>query len=359
MDQINVALDVGDQIQPNQEVSAGHSGTVPRLEDVPRTERAGTTMEEVLDAESEAGLLKSGSDGSLGAITRLYTEHWAAGVAFARSLTRDLHDAEEITSLAFMKVFSAVQNGKGPSGPLRPYLYRTIRTCIADLWRRRSHEYTTDQLPDRGSDDPAIELIENARDRELASKAMASLPRRWQQVIWHAEVAGLKPREVAPVLSLEPNAVSALLRRARRGLREAYLVEYIRSTSPDECHALLPLLAKAVTESASARDSLIIRRHTRSCPDCGRALGRLRLLHSTMRAAGAPLTLGAMVTAGLSGCSEVGFRAFHEVMHSPFVAATLERIDSALAHKSPMAKAVISCMIAMAKSYGVRMGTHN
>jgi hypothetical protein len=41
-------------------------------------------------------------------------------------------------------------------------------------------------------------------------------------VLWYAEVMGEKPRNIAPILGLEPNAVSALLIRAKAGLRAAY-----------------------------------------------------------------------------------------------------------------------------------------
>lgn len=51
---------------------------------------------------------------------------------------------------------------------------------------------------------------------------MRTLPERWRIVLWHAEVQGLPPRDIAPLMGIGANAVSALLLRARAGLRAAY-----------------------------------------------------------------------------------------------------------------------------------------
>lgn len=53
--------------------------------------------------------------------------------------------------------------------------------------------------------------------------ALQSLPARWQTVLWYSEVMEQPPRRIAPLMGITPNAVSALLRRAKTGLRTAYL----------------------------------------------------------------------------------------------------------------------------------------
>ena len=42
-------------------------------------------------------------------------------------------------------------------------------------------------------------------------------------VLWHTEVEGQRPAEVAPLLGMSPNSVSALAYRAREGLRQAFV----------------------------------------------------------------------------------------------------------------------------------------
>lgn len=71
----------------------------------------------------------------------------------------------------------------------------------------------------------AVSAIRNGYalfEHEDVAAAMRTLPARWRTVLWYAEVMGGPPRKIAPILGIEPNAVSALLIRSRAGLRAAY-----------------------------------------------------------------------------------------------------------------------------------------
>lgn len=91
-------------------------------------------------------------------------------------------------------------------------------------------------------------------EHDFVAEAFATLPLRWQRVLWFVEVEGLKPREAAPLLDVAPSALSALLRRARKGLREAYLVEYLRNSDDGGCESMLVMLASAALDRATVAD---------------------------------------------------------------------------------------------------------
>jgi DNA-directed RNA polymerase specialized sigma24 family protein len=57
---------------------------------------------------------------------------------------------------------------------------------------------------------------------DLISEAFEQLPERWRVVLVAVEIEGRRPAQLAPEMGLSPNAVSALVARARRGLRIAY-----------------------------------------------------------------------------------------------------------------------------------------
>jgi DNA-directed RNA polymerase specialized sigma24 family protein len=67
----------------------------------------------------------------------------------------------------------------------------------------------------------------------LIAAAMRTLPARWRTVLWHGDVMGLPPREIAPILEIEANAVSSLLFRARAGLRAAYALQTRSAPEPE------------------------------------------------------------------------------------------------------------------------------
>ncbi|MBT2530731.1 sigma-70 family RNA polymerase sigma factor [Arthrobacter sp. ISL-48] len=212
----------------------------------------------------------------------LFRWHWDAGVRFAYEVVRDQLVAEEITAQAFVKILAAIKAGKGPVGPFRPYLYRSIRTCAADHWVRARREQSTDELPETGVEDPGLARVEDAWDMQLAARALASLPERWQRAIWHADVEGLRPRQLAPVLGIAANAVSALLRRARTGLREAYLTEYTATGHHEECRQYSSVMARTLTGTAGTRDAKSLERHLVTCAHCPATLESMREVHATM-----------------------------------------------------------------------------
>ena len=79
--------------------------------------------------------------------------------------------------------------------------------------------------------DTAVEGFENS----AAAAAFASLPERWQLVLWHTEVEGQKPAEVGELLGMSANSVSALAYRAREGLRQAFLNSHIAEIEDADC----------------------------------------------------------------------------------------------------------------------------
>jgi hypothetical protein len=150
-------------------------------------------------------------------------------------------------------------------------------------------------------EDTSLAAILHRDDPELVMKAFQSLPHRWMTVLWHAEVEREPPRRIAPILGIEPGAVSALLLRARKGLREAYLSAYASAPPRSECEPTFPYLAATVLGTSSARDRRKVKEHTRDCEDCAKALAELTDVGATMRGVLVPLLLiptGAVVPGG-------------------------------------------------------------
>ena len=146
-------------------------------------------------------------------------------------------------SEAFARVLSALQRGAGPEMAFRPYLLTSVRNAFYDRMRKDKRLDVTDEVPeDMGRVLAAAASSDDEEERRLAAAAFASLPERWQLVLWHTEVEGRSPAEVAPLLGLAPNAVAALAYRAREGLRQAYLNAHIQARPPAGCEDTIPKL---------------------------------------------------------------------------------------------------------------------
>ena len=240
---------------------------------------------------SDEELIRSSREGDSSALENLYSRHYDAGLRFARRLMTNKADAEDIAQEAFLKVAAAMGRGNGPDVVFRPYLLRTVRTAAADRWNEQAKETPMANTGDSPVEDASLAAVLHRDNPELVMKAFQSLPVRWMTVLWHAEVEREPPRRIAPVLGMEPGAVSALLLRARKGLREAYLSAYAAAPPRTECEPTFPYLAATVLGTNSARDRRKVKEHTRDCEDCAKVLAELSDVGATMRVILAPMLL--------------------------------------------------------------------
>ncbi|WP_217496197.1 RNA polymerase sigma factor [Arthrobacter sp. 24S4-2] len=232
-------------------------------------------------AEAEARLVQDCREGKTGAVLELFRTHWEPALAYANVLSRSSHDAEDAAATAFLKSLTAMRRGKGPDGPVRPYLLRAVRTAAVD--RHSSGEHPSGRIMELADGQNTDGLHSGAQEHDFVAEAFATLPLRWQRVLWYVEIEGLKPREAAPLLDVAPNALSALLRRARKGLRKAYLLVYLRDSEIRGCDSMLQVLAESVLARTTVAGQARVDGHIRTCRNCRGALQGLRDVRSRMQ----------------------------------------------------------------------------
>ncbi|MCD2189102.1 sigma-70 family RNA polymerase sigma factor [Actinomycetospora soli] len=281
-------------------------------------EVGGAASGPALPGPSDAELLgvirgRPADDESTVAFGTLYDRHRDAARALARQLARSPADADDLVSAAFARLLEILRAGGGPTEAFRAYLLTSLRHLAYDRTRaERRLDLTEDMGEVIGVDpertvvpfaDPAVAGLE----RSLAARAFATLPERWQAVLWHLEVEGDSPADIAPLFGLTPNAVSALGYRAREGLRQAYLQEHLAGGGPgappkDRRHRETEEKLGAWTRGGlSKRDAVKVEEHLRECADCRALAAELREVNSgIVRTAIAPLVLGAALVGYLA-----------------------------------------------------------
>lgn len=220
------------------------------------------------ELESDPYLISLVRGGDTEAFGRLYERHVGAARRLARVLARDVSEADDLVAETFTKVLTALKAGRGPDTAFRAYVLTTLRHTLYDRSRReRRLEYTDDLTPyERPStpDDPLVRTLESS----YAARAFARLPERWRTVLWHTEVEGESPAQVAPLLGLTPNGVAALAYRARERLRQMYLQEHIEVTESPRCHWTGTHLAGYVRAQLARRDRTKVEDHLAECAEC-------------------------------------------------------------------------------------------
>lgn len=172
-----------------------------------------STVPAEVHGPSDAELIESVRAGTVSAYGSLYQRHVGAAYNLARQLTRSQAEADDLVSEAFAKVLDTLRAGRGPDSAFRAYLLTALRHTAYDKTRRDKRVELSDDVTTVSGADTAVPFSDTAvagLERSLAARAFARLPERWQAVLWHTEVEGQSPAEVAPILGLTPNGVSAL-----------------------------------------------------------------------------------------------------------------------------------------------------
>lgn len=252
------------------------------------------------DGPSDADLIAAVRGGDVDAYGVLFARHVDSARRLARSLSSD-GEADDLVSEAFAKVLVVLQRGEGPDTALRPYLLTALRRLHVDRVRSVSRTRPTDDMSayDAGEafEDPAVAGFENG----AAARAFRSLPERWQLVLWHLEVEGQKPADIAPLLGISANSVSALAYRAREGLRQAFVSMHAQDADDERCATTRAQLGAFIRNDISKRDGAGVEAHLRECRECAGIYLELVEVNSDLRALIAPLVLGGAAAAYLSG----------------------------------------------------------
>ncbi|KQP57779.1 sigma-70 family RNA polymerase sigma factor [Agreia sp. Leaf283] len=251
---------------------------------------------------SDMELVEFTRAGNSAAFGELWVRHSNAGRAVARS---HRFDADDLLSEAFARVFQAISAGGGPTTAFRPYLFTTIRNVSMQWARAKSADASEDLdlIADPSTEEDASLA---ALDKSLTVNAFRSLPTRWQEALWYSEVEQLSSAEIAPLLGMKANAVSALTYRAREGLRQAWIQAHLRRTTDPECAAAIERLGSFTRGTLGARESKRVRDHLAGCTSCTIVADEARQVGSRLALVLLPLAAGVSGAAGFLSWMQAG-----------------------------------------------------
>ncbi|MET1038169.1 MAG: sigma-70 family RNA polymerase sigma factor [Aeromicrobium sp.] len=267
--------------------------------DAVNVSRAELSLAELDDGELLA-LTRSGNQDAYAALFERYSY---AALRLARHLGQK-DESDDVVSESFAQVLDLLNRGKGPDRAFRAYLFTTVRHECGRRAKARQRVMPTD---DDDQIDAPVEFGAGRLDmfeRTAIRAAYESLPARWRTVLWHLDVEGRKPNELGPLLDLSPNSVSALVYRARSGLREAYVQQHVNEDEQAGSQVCLEHRAKLsafVRRTASARDQEKIHAHLQTCKDCLAIYLDLQDVNREVGTISASAALAVSAASGLTG----------------------------------------------------------
>jgi len=226
-----------------------------------------------VDPRTDAELLRALRAGDIQAYDTLWQRHSSAALRHAYRFLPAR--AEDLVSEAFLAVFQQVTTtDSGPQFAFRSYLKSVLRN-LAIRWRKEAEQLVDLSDVDQIDERDALSIAQSDDDASAVLAALQTLPDRWQQVLWLAEVVEAGRSEIARELGIKPNAVSQLQRRARAGLKLQWLSGQIPPPLRDDPAHVARLLPRHL---AGPRDAVLaaeVDDHIATCVECRSLLATL------------------------------------------------------------------------------------
>ncbi|WP_167550520.1 sigma-70 family RNA polymerase sigma factor, partial [Glutamicibacter mysorens] len=260
---------------------------------------------------SDAELIRGVRNGCREAQDHLYQRHRKVALNVAFRHTTSPSDAEDVVSEAFMRVFRIIERGAGPDEFFRAYLMSAVSREAFSRNKAAAKQITVEDIQEFLPGDANSDEVLERQESTFAILAFKALTERWKTILWLTEVEDLPPRDIAPILGMTPNAVSALAVRAREGLRQAYLAAHMNGQSgvPEDCVDIRKQLPAYIRGTLGTRNVREVKAHLKSCPNCKGVFGELNEIGATLRAYVLPLVVGGITALGIpaaGGISGIG-----------------------------------------------------
>jgi RNA polymerase sigma-70 factor, ECF subfamily len=162
----------------------------------------------------------TGAIGDLeGLVVRIFDEHRADLLGFARALARDEDAAEDLVAEGFARLIRECHEGREPADP-RGWLYRVIANLAVSRGRRlRTARLFLSRLVERRVEDSPEASLTGSEIRPELLDALAELPRDGRAALVMA-AHGFSGREISEAIGKSENNTRTILYRARMRLRE-------------------------------------------------------------------------------------------------------------------------------------------
>ena len=145
--------------------------------------------------------------------------HLDAAYNFARWLTRNEHDAQDVAQEAFLRAFKFFDSFRGSNG--RSWLLSIVRNASHD-WLQKNRKGESSEVFDEqlhGAEQSEHQAALPAdMDQEIVRQAIEDLPVEYREVTILREMEGMSYKEIAEVSGVAMGTVMSRLARARKQL---------------------------------------------------------------------------------------------------------------------------------------------
>lgn len=197
---------------------------------------------------------------------------------FALSLTRDPHEAEDLTQEVLVRAMERASTFRGESS-LGTWLHRIAHNLAVDRARRRREEPAEDvveQVEARWRRDAwtvdAAEVAARAETRRELEDALIRLPVAYRAAVILHDAEGMTVAQIADIAEVSLPAAKQRLRRGRMMLVTALAHGGERAEArrgvPMRCWDARLMVGDLLDGTLPPRDTEAVTRHLAACPTC-------------------------------------------------------------------------------------------
>lgn len=197
-----------------------------RLDPVTRLPRVSQPTEPFLPIKEESDWIEAAQAGDRQSFARIVDLYWDRLYRWLFHMTRDRHQAEDLTQETFLKALAAIASFR-PGSNFRAWLFRIGHNNFVNL--KRSERRNRQSLPD----DVASTQVDGTRavaERESLTavmKALDDLPAEFRAALLLHVQEGLSYREVAAIVKTTEETARWRVFKARQKLMKVLAPELI------------------------------------------------------------------------------------------------------------------------------------
>lgn len=154
----------------------------------------------------------------------VYQTHFSTVYNFVYYRLLNRENTEDIVSQVFIKVLQHLSDFDPQKASLKTWILRITENTLTDFYRRQRPTVSMDN-EDTGLDNILHVDFDEQYDqvfsptRRLVLDALKTLPERDRMIVYYKYFEGITNRDIAKMLEMNENTVSAILARARQKLK--------------------------------------------------------------------------------------------------------------------------------------------